>query len=137
MSMLASLVDRGGRPAAISPTVALRGGEKQYGWFPVDVAGVGRRLAVITDRRLILGNEEYQLRSIAALRPRPEEWRLVLDVRGLSEPVTVSGPWVPWLGVVICAELYSAAWPPGFAPMSMIPAPRRQEDRVLVRMRAL
>lgn len=123
MSMLAGLVERGGRPAAVSPTIALRAGEKQYGWFPVDVAGDGRRLAVVTSQRLVVGTEEYPLRSVAGLRPRPDEWALTVDVRGGRGPVEISGPWVPWLGVVLCAELYGAAWPPGYAPV--IPAPRR------------
>lgn len=125
MSMLAALVERGGRPAAVSPTVPLRAGEKQYGWFPVHVAGAGRRLAVITSHRLILGDDEHSLRSVTGLRPQPDQWGLALDVRdhGLLE---ISGPWVPWLGVVLCAELFGAAWPPGFAPV--IPAPRRRRS---------
>lgn len=123
MSMLAGLVERGGRPAPVSPTIPLRAGEKQYGWFPVHVAGAGRQLAVVTSCRLILGANEYSLRSVAGLRPRPDEWALSVDVRGHG-PVEVSGPWVPWLGVVLSAELYGAAWPPGYAPM--IPAPRRR-----------
>jgi hypothetical protein len=127
MSMLAGLVERGGRPAAVSPTIPLRAGEKQYGWFPVHVAGAGRRLAVITSRRLILGTQEYSLRSVARLRPRPDEWALSLDVRGRG-PVEISGPWVPWLSVVICAELHGAAWPPGYAPV--IPAPRQRVRRM-------
>jgi hypothetical protein len=28
----------------------------------------------------------------------------------------LSGPWVPWLSVVICAELYGTAWPPVSVP---------------------
>ena len=123
MSMLAGLVERGGRPAPVSPTIPLLPGEKQYGWFPVHVAGAGRRLAVITSRRLILGAEEFSLRSLAGLRPRPDEWVLTLDVRG-RKAVEISGPWVPWLSVVICAEMYGAAWPPGYA--QVIPAPRKR-----------
>ncbi|MEU4419408.1 hypothetical protein AB0F81_02210 [Actinoplanes sp. NPDC024001] len=127
MSMLAGLVARGGRPASVSPTIPLRAGEKQFGWFPVDVTGAGRRLAVITSCRLILGGEEFSLRSVAGLRPQPDEWALTLDVRGRG-PVEIRGPWVPWLGVVLCAELYGAAWPPGYAPV--IPAPRQQSRRL-------
>lgn len=121
MSMLAGLVERGGRPAPVKPTIPLRAGEKQYGWFPVHTGGSERRIAVVTNRRLILGAEEYPLRSVAALWSRPEDYTLVLEVRGMEKPVTVSGPWVPWLGVVICAELYGTAWPPH---VGAIPAPR-------------
>ncbi|MFC7529367.1 hypothetical protein [Actinoplanes sp. GCM10030250] len=129
MSMLAGLVERGGRPAAVSPTVVLRPGEQQYGWFPVYVAGAGRRLAVITSQRLIVGSQEYLLRSVASLRPRPEEWTLVLEVHGSREAVTMRGPWVPWLGVVICSELYGTAWPPS---MSVIPGPRRRTEELVI-----
>ncbi len=127
MSMLAGLVERGGRPAAVTPTIPLRSGEKQYGWFPVDVTGAGRRLAVVTSERLILGDEEFRLRSVTSLRPRPGDFALVLDVRD-GRSVEVVGPWVPWLGVVLCAELHGAAWPPGYAPV--IPAPRRRRELV-------
>ncbi|MFC6562291.1 hypothetical protein [Actinoplanes utahensis] len=123
MSMLAGLVERGGRPAPVSPTIPLRAGEKQYGWFPVDVTGAGRKLAVITSQRLILGDDEYPLRSVCGLRPRPEDWALTVDARG-GRSVEIVGPWVPWLGVVLCAEIHGAAWPPGYAPV--IPAPRRR-----------
>lgn len=125
MSMLAGLVERGGRPAAVTPTIPLRSGEKQYGWFPVDVTGVGRRLAAVTSERLILGDEEYQLRSVTRLRPRPGDFTLALDLRDGSA-VEVAGPWVPWLGVVLCAEIHGAAWPPGYVPA--IPAPRRRRE---------
>lgn len=123
MSMLAGLVERGGRPAAVSPTIPLRAGEKQYGWFPVDVTGVGRRLAVVTSHRLVLGADEYPLRAVTGLRPRPDDWALAVDARG-RQTVEIAGPWVPWLGVVLCAEIYGAAWPPGYAPV--IPAPRQR-----------
>ncbi|MEV0902510.1 hypothetical protein [Actinoplanes sp. NPDC049802] len=125
-SMLTGLVERGGRPAAVTPTIALLPGEKQYGWFPVDVADDGRRLAVVTSRRLILGADEYPLRSVIRLWPRPDDWALTLETRGRGT-VEVSGPWVPWLGVVLCAEMYGTAWPPGYAPV--IPGPRRRLRR--------
>ncbi|WP_045747569.1 hypothetical protein [Actinoplanes rectilineatus] len=125
MSMLASLVERGGRPAAITATLPLRAGEKQYGWFPVHLTGAGRRLAVITSSRLILGDREVPLRSLQRVRPQHGEWLLDLDTRD-GGTLRISGPWVPWLSVVICAELYGAAWPPGYAPVIAIPAPRRR-----------
>jgi hypothetical protein len=53
MMMLAALVRRGGRPAAVAPTIALRPGERQYGWFPVTVDPDGRRIAIITNQRPI------------------------------------------------------------------------------------
>jgi hypothetical protein len=125
MGLLAGLVERGGRPAAVSPTIPLRAGEKQFGWFPVYVAGAGRRLAVITSRRLILGAEEHLLRSVRSVWPRPDECTLVLELP--DDVVTMRGPWVPWLGVVMCAELYGTPGPPR---SGAIPAPR-QESRAL------
>ncbi|MFC4063938.1 hypothetical protein [Actinoplanes subglobosus] len=130
MRMLAGLVERGGRPAAVSPTVPLWAGEKQYGWFPVDVIGGGRRLAVITSQRLLLDDESFALRAVTGLRPRPDEWALAFDVRGRGT-VEIVGPWVPWLSVVLCTEIHGAAWPPGYAPM--IPAPRRARRLETVR----
>jgi hypothetical protein len=131
MRMLAGLVERGGRPAAVSPTVPLWAGEKQYGWFPVDVIGGDREIAVVTNRRLLLGDDSFALRAVIGLRPRPDEWALTLDVRGYGT-VEIIGPWVPWLGVVLCAEIHGAAWPPGYAPV-VIPAPRRARRLEAVR----
>jgi hypothetical protein len=111
MVLLAALVERGGRPAAVSPTVRLRPGEKQYGWLPADVAGDGRRVVVITDQRIIAGDREWSLRGITRVETEPAEWAVTLWMRGRPAPVVLSGPWVPWLGVVICAELYSEASP--------------------------
>ena len=127
MHMLAGLVQRGGRPAAVSPTIPLRAGEKQYGWFPVTVGGADRRVAVITNLRLIAG-DEFPLWAITGVRPVVGEWSVALDVRGRDESILLSGPWVPWLSVVICAELYGTAWPP-----SQVPAPRRTAGSVSAR----
>ncbi|WP_433373051.1 hypothetical protein ACQPZX_01065 [Actinoplanes sp. CA-142083] len=115
MTMLAGLVRRGGRPAAVAPTVALRPGEKQYGWFPVTLKNE-RRIAVITSRRLIVG-DEYLLSGISAMRL--SEWSVAL--RFQDRTVELSGPWVPWMSVVICAEIYGTALPP-----AAVPAPRRE-----------
>jgi hypothetical protein len=120
MTMLTGYVRRGGRPAAVAPTISLRPGEKQYGWFPVAVDGE-RRLAVITSRRLIVGGEDFELSRIARVRPVAGEWSVVLDLRG-GGSLTLAGPWVPWLGVVLCAELYGTAAPP---PARAVPEPRR------------
>ena len=119
MTMLAGYVRRGGRPAAVAPTIPLRPGEKQYGWFPVTVDGE-RRLAVVTSHRLIAG-EEFELSRIDRVRPVAGEWSVALDLRGRG-PLMLTGPWVPWLGVVLCAELYGTVWPP---PVVAIPGPRR------------
>jgi hypothetical protein len=116
MTMLAGLVRRGGRPAAVAPTVPLRPQEKQYGWFPVTVAGAGRRIAVITSQRLIV-EDEYLLTEVSDMRHG--EWSLALRIK--DRTVALSGPWVPWMSVVICAELYGTAWPP-----VAVPAPRRE-----------
>jgi hypothetical protein len=121
MNMLAGFVRRGGRPAAVAPTITLRAAEKQYGWLPVTVDGAKRAVAVITNLRLIV-DDEYPLWAITRLRPVPGEWAVALELRRRSEPLVLSGPWVPWLSVVICAELYGTAWPP--MPM-VVPRPRR------------
>jgi hypothetical protein len=128
-SLLTRFVERGGRPAAVSPTIPLRAGEKQFGWFPVDVIGGGRRLAVVTSQRLVLGGESFALRSVTRLRPRPDDWSLTLDIRGHGT-IEIVGPWVPWLSVVLSAEIHGAAFPPGYA--TVIPAPRRARRLVTV-----
>jgi len=110
MNMLAGLVRRGGRPHRVAPTIPLRFDEQQYGWLPVTVDRSARRVAVITNHRLIVG-EEYALAAITRVRPVPNEWSVALDLYG-RHPLLLSGPWVPWLSVVICAELYGTAWPP-------------------------
>jgi hypothetical protein len=115
MMMLAALVRRGGRPAAVAPTIALRPGERQYGWFPVTVDPAGRRIAIITNQRLIVG-EDYPLAAVDRVRPVPGEWSVALTMRDRREPLLLSGPWVPWMSVVICAELYGTAWPPEEMP---------------------
>jgi hypothetical protein len=124
MNMLAGFVRRGGHPAGVAPTIPLRPSEKQYGWFPVTVDGTDRRIAVITNLRLIVG-EEYPLWLITRVRPIPGEWSVKLDLRG-GPPLELSGPWVPWMSVVICAELYGTAWPPSAGPAA-VPAPRHRQ----------
>ena len=125
MMLLAALVERGGRPAAVSPTVRLRAGEKQYGWFPADVAGDGRRVVVLTDQRIVLGDREWSLRSLARIEAQPADWAVVLRMFGRSEPLVLSGPWVPWMGVVICAELYGGSFPPENTGRAALPGPRQ------------
>jgi hypothetical protein len=115
MTMLAALVRRGGRPHKVVPTIALRPAEVQYGWLPVTVDRRERRIAVITNHRLIAG-EEHPLDVITGLRPVPGEWSVALDLYGRPSPLLLGGPWVPWLSVVICAELYGTAWPPPAIP---------------------
>jgi len=119
MTLLSRLVRRGGRPAAVAPTVPLRPGEKQYGWFPVVVDDGVRRIAVITSRRLIVGPDEYDISDLS-LTPIPGEWAVV--VRGANRTVKLSGPWIPWMTVVVCAELYGTPGP----PVATVPAPRRE-----------
>lgn len=125
MNMLAGFVRRGGRPAAVAPTIPLRDGEKQYGWLPVTVDGAARRVAVITNLRLILA-EEFALWQINRVRPIAGEWSVALELRGRSA-IVLNGPWVPWLSVVICAELYGTPWPPAH-----VPAPRARRGAVAV-----
>ena len=126
MSLLAGLVQRGGRPAAVAPTIPLRAGEKQYGWFPVSVDGAARRqVAVITNQRLMVGAVEHPLRSVSRVDSVAGEWSVELSIRGRKQPLVLGGIWVPWMSVVICAELYGTAWPPEYAPLAVLPAPRR------------
>jgi len=124
MTLLASLVHRGGRPAAVAPTIELRPGEKQYGWFPVDTAA-GRQLAVVTNQRLRVGSADHRLGLVESIEPDPAGWSLTLRFRGTSA-ITVRGPWVPWLAVVLCAELYGTAFPPGYAPLPEIRIPAQR-----------
>ncbi|MBU2667781.1 hypothetical protein KOI35_30140 [Actinoplanes bogorensis] len=131
MTMLTALVRRGGRPAAVAPTIELRAAEKQYGWLPVTVNGGERRIAVVTNLRLIVG-DEIPLWAITAIRPGAMPWSVALEVRGRDVPLVLSGPWVPWMSVVLCAELYGTAWPPAFAPVATVPAPRRTAEGVCV-----
>jgi hypothetical protein len=124
MTLLASLIHRGGRPAAIAPTVRLRPGEQQYGWFPVDTKS-GRQLAVVTNRRLTVGAVDYWLAMVDSIEPDPAGWSVTLRFRS-AKPVTVRGPWVPWLAVVLCAEIYGTAFPPGYAPLPEIRIPAQR-----------
>ncbi|GIF27003.1 hypothetical protein BJ973_007006 [Actinoplanes tereljensis] len=123
-NMLAGYVGRGGRPKAVAPTIPLMATEKQYGWFPVTVDNRERQIAVITNLRLIVG-EEYALWQFTGVRAIPGEWSVELNVRGREAPLILSGPWVPWMSVVLCSELYGTAWPPG-----SLPAPRRRQVAV-------
>jgi len=153
MSMLVRLVQRGGHPAAVAPTVDLRAGEKQYGSFLVDVATYfsttvdysssifasgglfftgsstetqagwhdgERRPAIVTSQRLLLGDVEYDFRSLILIQPNPLDWSVNLYFQG-AQPIMLRGPWVPWLTVVMCAELYGSPWPPGHASETDIP----------------
>ena len=40
-------------------------------------------------------------------------WSVALVIRGRAAELVLDGPWVPWMSVVICAELYDSAEPPG------------------------
>jgi hypothetical protein len=124
MTLLASLIHRGGRPAAVTATIELRPDERQYGWFPVDTDR-GRELAVITNQRLIVGTDEHRLARMAAIEPDPASWSVRLRLRN-AEPVTLRGPWVPWLSVVLSAELHGTAFPPGYALLEKIRIPRQR-----------
>lgn len=152
MARLVRYVQRGGHPAAVAPTVALSPGEKQYGGFLVDAltyvadggfaaGGIfwnggttggatgtargwqhrGRRAAVITSRRLILDTAGYEFRSLILVQPNPLSWSVNLYFQG-APPIMLRGPWVPWMTVVMCAELYGAPWPPGWTPGADMPA---------------
>ena len=148
MSMLVRHVQRGGHPAAVTPTIALNSGEKQYGSFLVDVQAYfstkvdysssifaggglfftghstekqagwrekGRTAAIVTSQRLLLGDVAYDFRSLILVQPDPLDWSVNLYFQG-AQPIMLRGPWVPWMTVVMCAELYGSPWPPGHIP---------------------
>ncbi|WP_213002821.1 hypothetical protein [Winogradskya consettensis] len=143
MSLLARFVQRGGHPAPVTPTVPLSPGEKQYGAFLVDVLtylseGVftdngllwsgtgngwqsrGRVPATITSERLIVNEAEYFFRDLVMVQPNPLDWSVNLYFQG-HPPLMLHSPWVPWMTVVMCAELYGSPWPPGHVSGSEIP----------------
>ena len=153
MSMLVRLVQRGGHPVAVTPTVRLRAGEKQYGSFLVDMSAYfstkvdysssifasgglfftehstetsegwragERRAAIVTSQRLLLGDAAYDFRSLILIQPNPLDWSVNLYFQG-AQPIMLRGPWVPWMTVVMCAELYGSPWPPGQAVEGDIP----------------
>ncbi len=116
----------------MSPTVRLRRGERQYGWFPADVTGDGRRVVVVTDQRIVVGDREWSLRGLTRVDSEPADWTVSLWIRGRPAPLVLSGPWVPWLGVVLCAELYNEARPPtGTEQLAVLPAVLPEQLAVL------
>jgi hypothetical protein len=118
MSMLVRHVQHGGHPAAVAPTIELQAGEKQYGSFPVDVDSrrvSGRQAAIVTSRRLLLGGDAYDFRSLVLVQPDPLDRSVILYFQG-TQPIMLRGPWVPWMTVVMCTELYGSPWPPGQGP---------------------
>ena len=86
------------------------------------MAGAGRQLAVVTSHRLILGGEEKKLTAVTSIEPDPAGWTLTLRFRN-ADPVTLTGPWVPWLSVVLCAGLHGTAFPPGYGTAEEIRVP--------------
>ncbi|MFI5938513.1 hypothetical protein [Actinoplanes sp. NPDC051494] len=135
MSLLARFVQRGGHPAPVMPTVALRPGEQQYGAFLADALtyqadGVftdngllwsgsgtgwqshGRPAVTITSERLLVDGDGYEFRDLVMVRPNPLDWSVNLYFQG-HPPLMLRGTWVPWMTVVMCAEVYGSPWPPG------------------------
>ena len=80
------------------------------GWQDGDRQGV-----VVTSQRLLLGDAAYDFRSLILIQPNPLDWSVNLYFQG-AQPIMLRGPWVPWMTVVMCAELYGSPWPPGHAP---------------------
>lgn len=149
MSMLVRLVQRGGHPAAVTPTIDLQPAEKEYGSFLADVSAYfstkvdysssifasgglffsggagtetragwhprGRKAVTITSQRLLVAGEAYDFRSLILVQPNPLDWSVNLYFQG-AQPIMLRGPWVPWMTVVMSAELYGSAWPPGHVP---------------------
>jgi hypothetical protein len=89
--------------------------ETQAGWRYGE-----RRAAIVTSQRLLLGVEAYDFRSLILIQPNPLDWSVNLYFQG-AQPIMLRGPWVPWMTVVMCAELYGSPWPPGHTPELDIP----------------
>ena len=79
----------------------------------------GRQRVTITSQRLILGDEDveraYEYRSLILLQPNPLDWSVNVYFQG-AQPIMLRGPWIPWMTVVMSAELYGCPWPPGQVP---------------------
>lgn len=153
MSMLLRLVQRGGHPAAVAPTIDLQASEKEYGSFLADVSAYfstkvdysssifasgglffsgggtetragwhpqGRKGVTVTSQRLLVADDAYDFRSLILVQPNPLDWSVNLYFQG-AQPIMLRGPWVPWMTVVMCAELYGSPWPPGHVPAGHVP----------------
>lgn len=79
-----------------------------------------RQAVVVTSQRLLLGDTSYDFRSLILIQPNPLDWSVNLYFQG-AQPIMLRGPWVPWMTVVMCAELYGSPWPPGQVPEVDIP----------------
>jgi hypothetical protein len=79
-----------------------------------------RQAAVVTSQRLLLDDVAYDFRSLILVQPNPLDWSVNLYFQG-AQPIMLRGPWVPWMTVVMCAELYGSPWPPGHVPDTDIP----------------
>jgi hypothetical protein len=89
--------------------------EVQDGW-----RGDRRQAAVVTSQRLMLGETAHDFRSLILVQPNPLDWSVNLYFQG-AQPIMLRGPWVPWMTVVMCAELYGSPWPPGHIPDVDVP----------------
>ena len=161
MSMLAGLVQRGGHPAAVKPTLALLPGEKEYASFLADVeayysaevdlsSGIfasgglffsgkseggaeegwrpqGRKPVVVTSRRLVIDGVDHEFRSLITIQPNPLDFAVTLFFQG-GQPIMLRGPWVPWMTVVLCAEMFGTAWPPGHSPLPEVRLPSQRRS---------
>ncbi|WP_305787853.1 hypothetical protein [Symbioplanes lichenis] len=90
-------------------------------WQPRDRQGV-----TVTSERLLLvdargGVEEHDFRDLILVQPNPLDWSVNLYFQG-TQPIMLRSPWIPWMTVVLCAELYGSPWPPGQIPGSDLPA---------------
>ncbi|WP_306214620.1 hypothetical protein [Actinoplanes sp. RD1] len=87
----------------------------------------GRHGVTVTSERLILtsprggGAEEHDFRDLILIQPNPLDWSVNLYFQG-AQPIMLRNPWIPWMTVVLCAELYGSPWPPGQIPGSDLPA---------------
>ncbi|MGW4940413.1 hypothetical protein ACWEOZ_02330 [Actinoplanes sp. NPDC004185] len=89
--------------------------EARAGWSDGE-----RQAATVTSQRLLVGGTAYDFRSLIMIQPNPLDWSVNLYFQG-AQPIMLRGPWVPWMTVVMCAELYGSPWPPGHAPEMDIP----------------
>ncbi|MEV8510627.1 hypothetical protein AB0368_38160 [Actinoplanes sp. NPDC051475] len=84
----------------------------------------GRQTVTLTSQRLVLRGADrahaYDFRTLILIQPNPLDWSVNLYFQG-AQPMMLRGPWVPWMTVVMSAELYGSPWPPGPVPSTQMP----------------
>lgn len=86
----------------------------------------GRFPMIVTSQRILLMTGQwvsYDFSRLVMIEPHPVNYTVLLHFES-EYPIMLSGPWVPWATVVVCATLFGAPWPPGYVP-PMAQAPVR------------